>query len=192
MSHTTYMAGGDVCSASSWYLSLTREERYEWSRRDHPDYKYIVTKCQTHEGWIVPLFIESLYIPGEGRIDVLDRAADQPINRIRTAVTVFPGFCFDGPSGPMVDTPSAMLAAAFHDFLYRCNRHGHLVTHPSPQSYLSAFVDPIRWRTDALFGDILHDEATNRSPYLRPLRHFRAFYASGGVHLGGAGAWRTR
>ena len=38
----------------------------------------------------------------------------------------FPGFVFDGPSGPTIDTPDALIGALPHDILYRMAREGRL------------------------------------------------------------------
>ena len=41
-------------------------------------------------------------------------------------LTIFPGFVFDGPSGPTIDTPDALVGALPHDALYRMARDGKL------------------------------------------------------------------
>lgn len=39
------------------------------------------------------------------------------------------GYCWDGPSGPSVDTKSFMRASLVHDALYQLMREGHLPLH---------------------------------------------------------------
>jgi hypothetical protein len=41
-------------------------------------------------------------------------------------LTLKKGFCWDGPSGPTIDTDSAMPGSAAHDALYRLMRKGKL------------------------------------------------------------------
>lgn len=42
------------------------------------------------------------------------------------ALTLFPGFLWDGPSGPALDTPSFMAGSAVHDWLYRAIRYNFI------------------------------------------------------------------
>lgn len=41
-----------------------------------------------------------------------------------TELTIHPGYAWDGPSGPAVDTPAFMLPSLVHDVLYQMIREG--------------------------------------------------------------------
>ena len=41
-------------------------------------------------------------------------------------LTISAGYCWDGPSGPAIDTPNFMRASLVHDALYQLMRHGLL------------------------------------------------------------------
>ena len=41
-------------------------------------------------------------------------------------LTIYQGYCWDGPSGPTVDTPNFMRGSLVHDALYQLIREGHL------------------------------------------------------------------
>ena len=41
-------------------------------------------------------------------------------------LTIYQGYCWDGPSGPTIDTPNFMRGALVHDALYQLIREGHL------------------------------------------------------------------
>lgn len=41
-------------------------------------------------------------------------------------LTVFRGYCWDGPSGPTIDTKNFMRGSLVHDVLYQAIRLGHL------------------------------------------------------------------
>ena len=59
--------------------------------------------------------------------------------RISGQLELLEGFCFDGPSGPVIDRRENMRGAAGHDGLYRLMRKG--------------LIDHKRWReADLLFG----------------------------------------
>lgn len=45
---------------------------------------------------------------------------------VKGVLTLKPGFCWDGPSGPAMDTPNAMTASGGHDALYWMIREGYL------------------------------------------------------------------
>lgn len=96
--------------------------RYQRRRR----YKYTLTSAYTHPTDLLPSqAIERRYLQ-------LD--ADG-------LLTIQPGYAWDGPSGPTLDTPSFMRGSLVHDALYQLMREGDL---------------PIeaRQRADALLRDI--------------------------------------
>ena len=65
---------------------------------------------ESHSSNIVGLYIHTDY----GRID-----SDG-------GITIFKNYCYDGGSGPAVDTKTAMTGSLFHDFLYQLMREGIL------------------------------------------------------------------
>jgi hypothetical protein len=44
-------------------------------------------------------------------------------------LTIYQGYCWDGPSGPTVDSKSFMRGSLIHDALYQLLREGHLPQH---------------------------------------------------------------
>lgn len=82
------------------------------------------------------------------------------------------GYCYDGPSGPTIDTPPAMGPAAGHDGLYQGARLGHL-----PQE------DSFRKRVDDWFYQFLLDEGISR---LRAWTWYR------GIRAGAGYAWKAK
>ena len=47
---------------------------------------------------------------------------------------IAPGYCWDGPSGPVIDRPSTMRAALVHDALYQLIRNGVVAQAWRPQA----------------------------------------------------------
>ena len=41
-------------------------------------------------------------------------------------ITIYANYCWDGGSGPAIDTKTAMIGSLFHDFLYQVMREGLL------------------------------------------------------------------
>lgn len=41
-------------------------------------------------------------------------------------LTITKGYCWDGPSGPTIDTPDFMEGSLVHDVLYQLMREGHI------------------------------------------------------------------
>ncbi len=82
---------------------------------------------------------------------------------------VYPGFLFDGPSGPTVDTDNAMAGALLHDALYLAMR-------------LGLVRQKFRRRADRDFRKILKDEGMS---WLRRWLWFRAVrrFAAGSAKL---------
>ena len=74
-------------------------------------YKYQLTKRYTHETGIkVPrlIVVSPFLVFDHGRLSIM------------------PGYAWDGPSGPTIDTPSFMRGSLVHDALYQLIREGHL------------------------------------------------------------------
>ena len=119
-------------------------------------YKYRVAET---ERILVPEFVEAPEIR-------------QELFRLHKGVlTVYPGYSWDGASGPTWDTEETMTPSLAHDVLYQSIRTGLL---PSSFRFLSdlAFYRLMRARTKTFFG------------------HFRAFYFFLGVRV--CGFWSTR
>lgn len=57
-----------------------------------------------------------------------EKAVDTPfiVLTLDGALTLKEGYAWDGPSGPTLDTPTAMRASLFHDGGYNLARDGHL------------------------------------------------------------------
>lgn len=49
-------------------------------------------------------------------------------------ITVLPGYAWDGPSGPTIDTPSTLRASLAHDVLYQMMRERHLDASLRPEA----------------------------------------------------------
>lgn len=73
------------------------------------------------------------------------------------------GYCWDGPSGPMLDTPSAMRGSLVHDALYQLIRMGLLD------------YDPAKRQADELFARLCIEDGMGR---------FRAWYALRALRFG--------
>jgi len=71
-------------------------------------------------------------------------------------LTARAGYAWDGPSGPMMDTPTAMRASLFHDLLFQMLRRGLLD------------YDTAKPKADELFRRICIADG---------MSHFRAWYA---------------
>lgn len=76
------------------------------------------------------------------------------------------GYCWDGASGPTIDTQSSMRASLVHDAFYQLMREGLL-----PQEYRAA--------ADNLFQSICREDGMGR---------FRAWYYRTGLRLAGFAA----
>ena len=83
-------------------------------------------------------------------------------------LTVYPGYCWDGPSGPSWDTPAFIYASLPHDALFQLMRMGLL-----PQKF--------RINADKLMRRMNLDAGMSR---------FRAWYTYRAVRIGGASAAR--
>ena len=83
-------------------------------------------------------------------------------------VTVYPGYCWDGPSGPSVDTAAFIYASLIHDALYQLMRLGLL-------------DQKFRIHADRLMRKMNLDGGMSR---------FRAWYTYRAVRIGGASAAR--
>jgi hypothetical protein len=89
---------------------------------------------------------------------------------------VRPGYAWDGPSGPTIDTPDWMDASLVHDILYQFMRTGQL---PNDDSYRSR--EKMRRKADDLMYKMLLEAGM---PWLRALysyygvRFFAAWAAS--------------
>ena len=81
-------------------------------------------------------------------------------------LTIRGGYCWDGPSGPTIDTDNFMLGSLIHDALYQLIRRGHL-----PSTY--------RLRCDDILQEICLDEGMCK---------FRAWYVYKGVRYFGGSA----
>jgi hypothetical protein len=62
-------------------------------------------------------------------------------------LTIYEGYCWDGPSGPTIDTPTVMRGSLVHDALYELMRKGHL-----PISY-RPMAD--KWLGKVILQDVL-------------------------------------
>ncbi|NRA83286.1 MAG: DUF1353 domain-containing protein [Gammaproteobacteria bacterium] len=84
-------------------------------------------------------------------------------------LTVNAGYAWDGPSGPVKDTPHNMRASLVHDALYQLMRHQELVARTH------------RKTADQLFKDICKQDGVSSfwaSIYYKGLRKFGKPYAS--------------
>jgi len=90
---------------------------------------------------------------------------DVPYIRLEMAgvLTLFDGYMWDGPSGPMRDTKTAMRGSLVHDALYQLLRMGLLD------------YDPCKRQADELFQRICIADGMGR---------FRAWYALRGLKFG--------
>lgn len=82
---------------------------------------------------------------------------------VQGVLTILKGYCWDGPSGPMLDTKNAMRGALVHDALYQLMRMEQL-----PREY--------KQPADELFRDICREDG---------MSWFRAWYALRGLEIGG-------
>lgn len=80
---------------------------------------------------------------------------------------LYPGFIWDGPSGPTYDTLDSMAASAAHDALYRMHRRRQIAGH-------------LRDEVDALFKRILLQDG---------MYEWRATMWYDGVRVGARWAW---
>ena len=79
-------------------------------------------------------------------------------------LTIKEGYAFDGPSGPTIDTPSAMRGSLYHDVCYQLMRLGLL-----DQSFREA--------ADKMYRDTCIDDGMSR---FRAWAHFDALRLFGG------------
>jgi hypothetical protein len=78
--------------------------------------------------------------------------------------TIRSGFCWDGPSGPTIDTVTSLRPSLTHDALYQLMRLGHL----SPKC---------RQRADELYRDLLIENGVST---LRAYTHYYTLRLAGG------------
>jgi len=78
--------------------------------RDLPTWKYQLLRPWTH------------------KTSILNWDIHQPLFRLEAngLLTVYRGYCWDGPSGPTLDTKSFMRGSVVHDVLYQAMRLGLL------------------------------------------------------------------
>lgn len=81
-------------------------------------------------------------------------------------LTIRDGYCWDGPSGPTIDTDNFMLGSLIHDALYQLIRRGHL-----PKKH--------RKESDDILREICLDEGMSR---------LRSWYVYKGVRYFGGSA----
>lgn len=83
-------------------------------------------------------------------------------------LTIRPGYAWDGPSGPTIDTPSFMRGSLVHDALYQLLREGKLPQHR-------------RKAADRILSDICREDGMSK---------LRAAWVYRGVRAGGASSAR--
>lgn len=101
----------------------------------------------------------------------------------RSLLTVHDNYCFDGGSGPAIDSRWAMPAYLAHDALYQAIREEKLYL---PEVRESIIVDTAREKADYEFYRILLWSADKSWPGLRRLRRMRAWVEYRAVRVGGA------
>lgn len=80
-------------------------------------------------------------------------------------LTILDGYCWDGPSGPTVDTKSAMRGSLVHDALYQLLRQDHL-------------SESLRATCDAIYKELCLEDGMWR---IRAAIHFDALRVFGGA-----------
>lgn len=95
-----------------------------------------------------------------GRKCVLDFLHVYPSGNIH----IFSGYCWDGPSGPTIDTKNSIRASLYHDVLYQLIREGVL--------------DPkCRKRADEIFYETCIEDGMNK---VRAWSWYKALRLAGG------------
>jgi hypothetical protein len=95
-------------------MSITYEDLTRWKYRLTTSYTF---KCN------MPLKLRPTKKVGLGSNSLQDVVTYDPET---DCLTIRAGYAYDGPSGPTIDTPSAMRPALIHDALYQLMRMGLL------------------------------------------------------------------
>lgn len=130
-------------------------------------YKYEITRGYSH----------SRIIPGfENHTGLIRDAHGRPMVRLSAGrLTVYPGYCYDGPSGPTADDETNMRAALVHDALYQLTRE---VIQPTTEEAW----DFLQKAADKEFRRVLKEDGM---PWFRRWYYYRAVRWFGGPHIKG-------
>ena len=88
------------------------------------------------------------------------------------------GYCWDGPSGPTIDTENFIRASLVHDALYQLIRDGHLIgemTHANKH-----MIDKLRKKADKILYKICREDGMS---WFRAKYVYRAVRWFGGSHV---------